>query len=331
MSAMPPLLEVALPPLDDLTHLVTYRDEPLAKFTRFGLGGPALLIADARQESSFMAAYARLRRCGLPLLVLGGGTNLVVADEGFPGIVLRFRGARISHFGDRVFVESGADLEALVDHNVGHGLAGTECLKRIPGWVGAAIYGNAGAYGQEIASAVETVRFFDGCMTREIARTECGFGYRTSGFKRRKEWVILSATLRLQPGEAAALAARAEEIRATRDAKFPPSMQCAGSIFKNLYWDHLPEDVRRRVPNSQIKGGKVAAGWFLEQVGAKGMQQGGIRVADYHANLLYNTGCGKASELVVLVDELKDRVIDEFGIRLEEEVQYVGFPLRSNR
>jgi UDP-N-acetylmuramate dehydrogenase len=330
MMAMSFRAEAAIPPLDDLAGITAERNASLAPYTRFGLGGPSWLVATARQESDFMAAYARIRRAGLPLIVFGGGTNLVVSDKGYAGVVLRFQGGRMSRFGERVFVESGADLETLVDHNNAHGLAGTECLKRIPGWVGAAIYGNAGAYGQEIANVVETVRYFDGCMVREIARGECGFAYRTSGFKRRKDWVILSATLALEPGDAIALTAKSEEIRAIRDAKFPPEMRCAGSIFKNLLWDALPGQAQRRVPSGQVKGGKVAAGWFLEQVGAKGEHRGGIRVADYHANLIYNAGGGTARELAALIDDLGDRVLREFGIRLEEEVQFVGFENRTN-
>jgi UDP-N-acetylmuramate dehydrogenase len=95
-------------------------------------------------------------------------------------------------------------------------------------------------------------------------------------------------------------------------------------------WDALPGQAQRRVPSGQVKGGKVAAGWFLEQVGAKGEHRGGIRVADYHANLIYNAGGGTARELAALIDDLGDRVLREFGIRLEEEVQFVGFENRTN-
>ena len=134
----------------------------------------------------------------------------------------------------------------------------------------------------------------------------------------------------MELGDPSALAARAEEIRAIRDEKFPPSLRCAGSIFKNFILATLPEMAQRQVPANLVKGGKVPAAWFLEQVQAKGLSCGGIHVAGYHANLVYNDGHGLATQLVDLIDELKQRVAAEFAIVLEEEVQYVGFAGRAS-
>ena len=304
--------------------------EPLARHTRFALGGPARLLADATTLASLNAALTLLRQSAHPFLLIGGGTNLIVADSGFDGIVLRYRGNRLRHYEGELIIGSGADLETLVDATVADGLAGMECLKRIPGWVGAAIYGNAGAYGQQVSDHLTRVTFHDGLAVRQLPRDECGFRYRSSLFKEHRDWVILEAAFALRPGDAAALAARAEEIRAVRDEKFPPSLRCAGSIFKNFILATLPEAAQRRVPANMVKGGKVPAAWFLEQVQAKGLTRGGIHVADYHANLIYNDGHGLAKELVDLIDELKQRVAAEFAIALEEEVQYVGFVGRAS-
>lgn len=298
---------------------------PLAAYTRFGIGGPADLLIDAPTASEFMEELRAVRG---PSIVLGGGTNLVVSDEGFRGTVLRFTGNRIERRANCLIAEAGADLESAVTRAVEEGLAGIESLMRIPGWVGGAVYGNAGAYGQSVHEVVERVEIFDGRERRWISNPDCQFGYRTSGFKRRKDWAILAAEFRLRTGDRTALAARAEEIRALRDAKFPPTMKCAGSIFKNCFFRDLPPRARERVPPSLIREGKVPSAFFLEQVGAKGMAMGGIRVADYHANLIYNAGGGKASEVVALIDELKRRVREEFGFTPEEEVQFVGFPDR---
>ena len=304
--------------------------EPLARHTRFALGGPARLLADATSLASLHAALTLLRRSGHPFLLIGGGTNLIVADSGFDGIVLRYRGASLRHHQGELIAGSGADLETLVDASVAAGLAGLECLKRIPGWVGAAIYGNAGAYGQQVSDHLTFVTFHDGLAIRQLLGDECGFRYRSSRFKEHRDWVILEASFALDPGDAAALAARAEEIRAVRDEKFPPSLRCAGSIFKNFILAALPEVTQRRVPTHMVKGGKVPAAWFLEQVQAKGLTRGGIHVADYHANLIYNDGQGLATQLMDLIDELKQRVAAEFAIALEEEVQYVGFAGRAS-
>ena len=304
--------------------------EPLARHTRFALGGPARLLADSTTPASLNAALTLLRQSRHPFLLIGGGTNLIVADSGFDGIVLRYRATLLRHSEGEVIIGSGADLETLVDATVASGLAGMECLKRIPGWVGAAIYGNAGAYGQQVSDRLTSVTFHDGLAVRQLPRDECGFRYRSSLFKQHRDWVILEAAFALEPGDTSALAARAEEIRAVRDEKFPPSLRCAGSVFKNFILATLPAATQRRVPTNVVKGGKVPAAWFLEQVQAKGLTRGGIRVAAYHANLIYNDGHGLATQLVALIDELKQRVTAEFEIALEEEVQYVGFAGRAS-
>ena len=123
---------------------------------------------------------------------------------------------------------------------------------------------------------------------------------------------------------AATLRAVADKILAVRNAKYPPTMKCAGSIFKNFLLADLPDSVAAVVPKTSIIEGKVPSAWFLEQVGAKGMREGGIHVADYHANLIYNVGDGTARELRTVIGELKRRVRDRFGIEVQEEVQYVG-------
>ena len=118
----------------------------------------------------------------------------------------------------------------------------------------------------------------------------------------------------------------ADEIFQIRLAKYPPTMKCAGSIFKNLILAELPIEVRRQIPERVIREGKAPSAYFLEQVGAKGMRNGDIQVADYHANLIYNAGQGTARQLCEIIGELKSRVRERFGLELEEEVQYVGFP-----
>jgi UDP-N-acetylmuramate dehydrogenase len=261
----------------------------------------------------------------MEIVVIGGGTNLIVSDSGFRGVVLRYRGQRLLESNGRVQAEAGAVLQDLVDFAIARGLVGLETLSGIPGSVGAAVYGNAGAYGHSLSERVVKVRFYDGETVRLFDNEECEFQYRESIFKRHKEWIIFSAELRLDAGDAAALRATADSILKVRNEKFPVTMKCAGSIFKNLLFQELPADVQSQVPASAVREGKVPAAWFLEQVGAKGMERGDIRVAAYHANLIYNAGAGAASDLCALIHDLKERVRERFGIAIEEEVQYVGF------
>lgn len=299
-------------------------EAPLSEYTRFGIGGPAALYAESDREAAFVSALEAVRRSGLPWVVIGGGTNLVATDEGYRGVVLRLTSARIAGQDRQVEVDAGAVLQDLVDFTASRGWKGLETMTGIPGSVGGAIYGNAGAYGHSIMECVEWVRFFDGSGVRTFSNAECGFAYRESRFKGNKDWVILSASLRLGVGQAPELMAAAAEILAVRNEKYPPTMQCAGSIFKNLLWAELPEGARAGVPAKVVREGKVPSAWFLEQVGAKGMRRGQIAVAEYHANLIYNTGGGLARELLELTGELKDRVRRRFGFDLEEEVQFVG-------
>jgi UDP-N-acetylmuramate dehydrogenase len=301
------------------------RDAPLAQYTRFGIGGPAGALIETSEEEEFLRLLEAARRSGVPFLVLGGGTNLIVADEGYPGVILRYRGARIRWDQGLIRVQAGAELQAAVDFSIAHGVAGLHTMTRIPGWTGAAVYGNAGAYGHSIHEFVRRVRYFDGQSVASVDNAFCRFAYRESVFKQRKDWIILEVALELPPGDEADLARQADEIRRIRDSKYPPEMRCAGSIFKNLLFKDLPAQAAAEVPEKVVREGKVPSAWFLEQVDAKGMRRGDIQVAGYHANLIYNDGAGTAADLRWVIEELKRRVVERFGLRLEEEVQYVGF------
>ncbi len=300
-------------------------NEPLRLHTRFGIGGAAGLLAEAFTEDAFLTALAAAQDRKIPLAMIGGGSNLVVSDHGFPGMVLRFLGDRICSDGTSVSAEAGAELQALVDFSITQGLRGLETMTGIPGWVGAAIYGNAGAYGHSISERVSQVRYWDGEAVRSANGEQCRFAYRESIFKQRKDWFIFSAGLAMEPADPSELKKTAYEIRRIRDAKYPPSMRCAGSIFKNCLVAGLPASVVQQVPARLIREGKIPSAWFLEQVEAKGMRRGDIQVASYHANLIYNDGNGTAADLCHLIRELKQRVLVRFGFELEEEVQYVGF------
>ena len=295
----------------------------LRHHTRFQLGGPCWFLADASTPQAFKEAYKVLAASNLRWTSIGAGTNLIVSDDGYAGAVLRYSAAEITADARTATVDAGAELNALIDFANAHALAGMETMAGIPGWVGAAIYGNAGAYGQSIHQRVESVQFFDGSAIREWTNEECGFRYRHSRFKDHKAFQILSAKLTFEPGNREAQQEKSKQIRAARDAKFPPEMACAGSIFKNFLLKDLPEKARAAVPANKVIEGKVPAGWFLEEVGAKGLQIGGIRVADYHANLIYNAGGGTTGELLALLAELKNRVNDRFELSIEEEVQFL--------
>ncbi len=320
-----PVSSAALERLAAIPNLTVLANTQLSAHTRFRIGGPAAVLCDASDSASFTEALRTVQTLALPRIVIGGGTNLIVSDLGFDGVVLRYTGARVARNGMVLRVEAGAILQEVVDHSIGLGFKGLETMTGIPGYLGGAIYGNAGAYGRSIHELVETLRVTDGRRTLLFDNEQCGFRYRHSVFKVQKEWAILSADLRFEEGHPEELAKTSREIRAIRDAKYPPSMKCAGSIFKNLLFAQLPARVQAEIPRAVIREGKVPSAWFLEQTGAKGRRRGEIQVAAYHANLVYNDGAGTAADLVGLIQELKARVRDRFGFDLEEEVQYIGF------
>lgn len=301
---------------------MTTQDVLLSGLTRFGIGGPASRFFETGNETALMDT---LRKEVGPWTLIGGGTNIIASDEGFDGLVLRYTGSEIRRNGTTVSVQAGAVLQDLVDFTIAGGLRGLQTMTGIPGSVGGAIYGNAGAYGHSIMEFVTLVRFFDGSGIRNFYNAECEFRYRESVFKRHKNWIIFSVELTLEAGDAAELFTIARDIRKIRDEKYPPTMKCAGSIFKNVILAELPERARDAVPEKMVREGKVPSAWFLEQVGAKGLKAGGIHVADYHANLIFNAGGGTARELRAVICDLKGRVRERFGFELEEEVQYVGF------
>jgi UDP-N-acetylmuramate dehydrogenase len=311
--------------LAELPNVILKRDELLSRYTRFDLGGPAAVLLDTPDECSFIKALGIARASGLPVEVIGGGSNLVCADAGFNGIVLRYTADDIVSDGSNVTAGAGAVLQELVDYTIRQGLAGIQTMTGIPGWVGGAVYGNAGAYGRSMHQNVKSVRFVDGSVIREFDNAGCDFRYRHSTFKDNKQWIVLSMTLELMSADAAEMAKQAEDILSIRNAKYPPTMKCAGSIFKNLIFEELPDHARAEVDPKVIREGKVPSAFFLEKVGAKGIRNGGVHVADYHANLIYNDGAGTAAQVREVVDDLKARVRSRFRFDVEEEVQYVGF------
>jgi UDP-N-acetylmuramate dehydrogenase len=307
--------------LSAIPNVQVFVNAPLSRCTRFEIGGPARMLANVSTAEALAETLQLAQKTGTRHTVIGGGTNLIVDDEGFPGVVIRYVPNNITIEGTKVRVEAGAVLQDLVDKTIDAGLSGLETMTGIPGWVGGAIYGNAGAYGHSIQECVESVRYYDGEKNSQLCSNKVDFSYRNSVFKRFKDWVILDAVLQLKPADSATLRSTADGILKIRNEKYPPTMKCAGSIFKNLMLADLPSGVT--VPDKVVREGKVPSAYFLEEAGAKGLAIGGLRVADYHANLIYNEGGGTARDLWHLIETLKVGVFDKFGVRLEEEVQSI--------
>jgi UDP-N-acetylmuramate dehydrogenase len=282
------------------------RDVPLSALSSFGIGGPADLFFEALTEEELAKAVALAFAEKYPFYIIGGGYNLLFDDAGYRGLIVRNRLEGIRREGQCLSVLSGTSLSCVLTEAVEARLTGLEFLAGIPGTVGGAIYGNAGAYGWSIGDVLRwaTILWPDG-ERKTVAREDLGFGYRDSVLKR-KAGIVLKATLLCTPGDRAESEARIRDILQKRWAKHPPhGTACAGSYFKN---------------SCSASGARVAAGQLLDQAGARGLSVGDAAVSDVHCNFIINRGNARAADVLSLAEELKERVFRKFGVRLEEEV-----------
>jgi UDP-N-acetylmuramate dehydrogenase len=297
-------------------------DEPLRHHTTFRIGGPADWFVAAGTPATLVAALAAAHALELPVFLLGGGSNLLVSDEGFRGLVVKNACEGAQFDGDAVLVEGGADYLAFIRQCQARGLAGLAYAAGIPGSVGGAVYGNAGCYGQDIGSRVIecTVATLDGARVETLPAAWFQFGYRDSRLKREPR-ALLSCLLRLERGEPSAIQREIDEKLEIRRVKHPQWREepTAGSYFKNL------------PPGFQVPGlphspgtHRIAAGALLDACDCRGLRVGDAAVFAKHANILVNAGHATARDMLALADLLKSRVRERFGVELEEEVMFLG-------
>ena len=337
-------------------------NEPLAPLTTLKVGGTARFFALAETEEHIANAFRFAADAKLDVFVLGGGSNIVVADRGFDGLVVRvgIKGLEIDEQDEGVFVTAGAgeDWDALVAETVRRDLAGFECLSGIPGFVGATPVQNVGAYGQEVSETVVSVRCFDRATgtTVELSNAACGFSYRRSIFNstERDRYVVLSVSYKLNKNGAGKITykdlietfrGRQPSLAETRNAVLgirrsksmvidpaDPNSQSAGSFFKNPVVEiakiNTIRAVAGAVPSFPVSETtvKIPAAWLIENAGfAKGFRSGRAGISANHSLAVVNFGGASASEIVTLQDIIRSRIEEKFGIRLEPEPIFVGF------
>lgn len=300
---------------------------PLKNATTLSIGGPAKKFVEVNTEKELTEAIQYAKDQALPYLIIGGGSNLLVSDEGVNSLVIKNRITGITHSGTEITVKSGTILQDLVDYAIGSGLAGLQDLTGIPGTVGGAVYGNAGAYGQTISDHLTTVTVLNtnNLIIEQFNSSNCQFNYRDSIFKKNR-FPILEVKFQLEHGDSKILRQEAQEVLTKRLVKYPTGIKCPGSFFKNLVTSTLPPEILRNIPQEKIVYGKVPAGALLEEVGAKGQSVDGIEIASYHANLFINQGTGTAKAFYDLAKTYAEKVKEKFGIALEPEVQLINLP-----
>ncbi|MCX6714132.1 MAG: UDP-N-acetylmuramate dehydrogenase [Candidatus Vogelbacteria bacterium] len=300
------------------------KNEPLFKHTTFQLGGLAKYFLATSKKAELIEALALAQKEKLKCLVIGGGSNTVFSDKGFNGLVIKYGGGKLTTknlSGTAIDVDASVSLWELVTFSIKNGLSGLEYLSGIPGNVGGAIVGNAGAYDHFIGDLVESVEISAGQKVRQLSVKDCHFLYRDSIFKK-KDWIILSVRLNLKNGDKKGLSQIAKNLIKDRNKKYD-GLLCAGSFFKNIPLKNVPKDLLKKIDQTKIVGGKLSVGYLLGEAGAGGLKAGGISVSSFHHNFLINDGSGKASDLKKLATKLKSLVKKKFNINLEEEVRLI--------
>jgi UDP-N-acetylmuramate dehydrogenase len=282
-------------------------DEPLKRYTAWKIGGPADALLEPRNAGELVEAVERAREHGVPVTVLGGGTNVLVRDGGIRGLTIRLAKALtgVEVEGRSVVAEAGVLYPVLANATAGRGLAGLEFATGIPGTVGGAVYMNAGAYGGETKEVLDWADVFRDGEVARMANADLDLSYRRSVLQDHPDWVVLRAGYTLEPGDPAELKARIKEFRAQRMNGSPNRPSC-GSTFKRPEGDF--------------------PGRVIEAAGLKGTRVGNIEVSPVHANYLVNLGGGTAEEALELIELVKEMVRERLGIELEEEVRVVGEP-----
>lgn len=296
--------------------------EPLRHHTTFRVGGPADWFVAARTQDQLVAALKVAHELELPCFLLGGGSNLLVSDEGFRGLVVKNAIEDVEFDGTTAQVGCGADYLGFIERCRDESLAGLAYAAGIPGSVGGAIYGNAGCYGEDIGSRIVecTVCTPDGARVETLPKAWFEFAYRDSRLKREPR-ALLTCVLRLEKGDKAAISAEIEEKLEIRRVKHPQWRiePTAGSYFKNL-----PPGFQ--APGLPLSPGtrRVPAGVLLDACECRGLRVGDAMVFPKHANILINAGRATAHDVLTLAEVMKARVRARFGVELEEEVMFLG-------
>jgi UDP-N-acetylmuramate dehydrogenase len=309
----------------------------LAPYTTFKIGGPAKYFSEANstKEIAEVCDWAEKRK--VPVLALGGGSNVLISDKGFDGLVIKIKNSKLKISAKGGFAsgeknstiecEAGVPLAKLVSEAAKVGLSGLEWAVGIPGTVGGAINGNSGAFGKSIGEAVETVKAMEKLKIINFGEDDCRFGYRQSIFKRNPSLIIFSAVLRLKKEKPKKIQENIKNFLKER-AESNPFGHSAGCFFVNPAWDEAGDKQTLIAKFPELKQfedkPKISAGFLIENVGLKGKKINGAMVSEKHANFILNTGRAKAKDVLDLADLIKKKIFERYGFNLVEEVVIVS-------
>ncbi|MFH0873587.1 MAG: UDP-N-acetylmuramate dehydrogenase [Candidatus Komeilibacteria bacterium] len=307
--------------MDNLRHSV-----PLAPFTTFKIGGLADYFYEAHDSDQTSDILQWAQEQQLPFLILGGGSNVLLPDAGYRGLVIQPKFNRLEIDDNLVVAGSGLNLQELINKTLEAGLTGLEFVAGVPGTVGGAVVGNAGMYGVDMSSVVETVSYIDLTTFEEkkIAASDVGFAYRHSKLKDLPA-LVTEVSLKLKKDDLEVSQKIIAERLAMRRDSMPPEPS-AGCFFKNVILANIDLDKLRAqdIDTDQfIKFGKIPTGFLIDHCNLKGFKLGGAQVSPRHANYIINTGSATAEDVIKLASLIKQKVRDTFGIQLQEEVRII--------
>ncbi len=302
----------------------------LAPLTTFKIGGVAEFFCQVKTEKELEEAISWAQQENKPYFILAGGSNVLVNDNGVAALVIQPINRKLVIKGERMEIGAGCLLAKAVNVAACRGLSGLEWAIGIPGTVGGAVVGNAGAFGSSMADKVETVLVYNSeeKKFKIFSRADCGFFYRMSIFKKNKNLIVWRTILKLKRGDNNQIKLQQEKYLITRHNR-QPSLPSAGSVFKNITLADLkkvnPILAQDAEKKKIAKNGMVSAGWLIQQLGLAGKVIGGAKVSLEHANFIVNTGRATAVDVVMLISYIKQQVRDKIGLQLQEEIEYLGF------
>lgn len=290
----------------------------LSKYSTLKIGGKAAFLVEVQKEAILSQMLSFLTAEGIKFFVLGGGSNILFPDEDFDGVVIKIAISQIEVMDEVIEAWAGTPLSLVLNTAVKNGLAGLEWAAGIPGTLGGAVRGNAGAVGQSMKDCIQKVFVWSDGEIREFSNEECEFDYRESVFKREPEKVIIKAVLNLKKGEKQDILQQiSQNLLSRKKYSILPS---AGSFFKNIPLQNWP-DSKDKLPELFIERKMVPAGWLIENCGLKGFKIGEAGVSQEHGNFLVNLGKATHDQFLQLVEEIQKKVYDKYGVGLEPEVQ----------
>ncbi|RJP45941.1 UDP-N-acetylmuramate dehydrogenase [Candidatus Parcubacteria bacterium] len=316
---------------------------PLKNYSNYKIGGPARYFFEFGTAEELKAVLEAAKERDLRFFILGGGTNLLISDAGFDGLILKPAAGTLSRAGSDVTVGAGVPMEHLLNFAASEGLSGLEWAGGLPGTLGGAIRGNAGAFGGEIKDSVASVKSLDADTLQvvERANSECRFAYRSSVFKEKQgREIVLEAVLALRSGKSDEIRKATKEKIDYRFLRHPMEHPNIGSIFKNVPAERMGvgasgslagagekevtiKGVLYRIPVKADPFPVVPAAYLISEAGLKGLAHGGAMVSSKHPNFIVNTGGAAAADVKHLISAVKNAVGEKFGVELEKEVEFL--------